>query len=326
MVFAGDRIDVEAYNTRLRYNGSRLLPGKLIEAVSAETDDDDSPQSWRLGPINSSHTLAAVARTVPEQQLATARFNRIMKVRPDDDAVAILSLSDRTLPLLLEKRIGRGSVLMIATTADRQWSNFAVHPLYPMLLQQAVTHLTSRPGEKEFSVGEPGYVTVTGQKADARVTLRTPTPHSLQVKLSMLDTGEVICPIETDLPGIYDVVLPSTLHSPLSTHHSPPTSSMAVNVNPIEADVKVIDPTALAGKLGSVSAEVIADDANLAAIIKESREGMEISRTLLMLAMAVFLLQGYLAKRFTRRMGSTDTDVMQMVHGKTVVAARRTRS
>ena len=324
LVFAGDRIDVEAYNTRLRHNGSGLLPGKLLEAVSADiapgnnsgsaaTADDDSQQNWRLGQIHSNHTLAAVARTVPEQQLATAHFNRIMKVRPDGDAVAILSLSDQTLPLLLEKRIGRGSVLMITTTADRQWSNFAIHPLYPMLLQQAVTHLTSRPGEKEFAVGDPGYVTVTGQKADARVTLRTPEGDDRSIRLSMLDTGEVICPIETDLPGIYDVV-PS----------EEATSSMAVNVNPIEADVKVIDPTALAGKLGSVSAEVIADDANLTDIIKESREGMEISRTLLILAMLVFLLQGYLAKRFTRRMGGSETDVMQMVHRQTVVAARKT--
>ncbi len=323
VVFAGGWIDTEAYNTHLQHNGSKLLPGELLEAVSADsgpadggpaaTADDDSPQGWRLGPIRSDHILAATARAVPEQQLATARFNRVIKVRPDADAVSILSLSDETLPLLLEKRIGRGSVLMVTTSADRQWSDFAIHPLYPMLLQQAVTHLTSRPGEREFAVGEPGYVAVTGQKAGARATLKTPEGDGRPVKLSMLDTGDVICPIETELPGTYDVV---------SSEES--VSSVAVNVNPIEADVKVMAPAALLEKLGGLSTEVIPDDANLAAVIKESREGKEISRTLLILAVLVFLLQGYLARRFTRRTSGAQTDVMQMVHRQTVAAARRT--
>jgi len=325
VVFAGDRIDVEAYNTRLRYNGSGLLPGRWLKAVSAAggsaaPGQHDSPPGWRLGQIDSDHILAAVARTVPAQELATARFNRVMKVHPDADAVAILSLSDRTLPLLLEKRIGRGSVLMFTTTADRQWGDFAIHPLFPILLQQALTHLTSRPGEQEFAVGEPGYVAVTGQKAGSRVTLRTPEGDDRSAKLSMLDTGEVICPIETDLPGIYDVV-------PAASDAVPGEGaalSMAVNVNPVEADVKIIDPAALAGKLGSVSAEVIPPDGHLAAVIEETREGVEISRTLLIVALLLFLLQGYLARRFTRRMSGSETDVMQMVRRQTVVAARTT--
>ncbi len=333
VVFAGEKIDVEAYNTRLRHNGSGLLPGELIEAVSADggaasnkstssesasnestdTAAGDSEGGWRLGPIRSKHILAAVARAVPEQQMATARFQRVMRVRVDGDAVAILSLADRTLPLLLEKRVGRGSVLLVTTTADRRWSNFAVHPLYPMLLQQAVTYLTSRPGEREFAVGEPAHVAVTGQRAGARVTLELPDGDDRSVKLSMLDTGEVICPIETQRPGFYGVVSGEGL-----------ASAVAVNVDPVEADVKVMEPAALAEKLGALSAAVIPADANLAAVIKESRHGTEISRTLLILATLAFLLQGYLARRFTRRTSASDTDVMQKVHQQTVAAARRT--
>jgi len=318
LVFAGDRVDVEAYNSRLQYDGSGLLPGKLLSAVSAENrsaadSDDDCKQGWRLGPISSDHILATIAKAIPEPELATAGFKRVIKVRPDSAAVTILSLSDETLPLLLEKRIGQGAVLLVTTTADRQWGNLAVHPLYPMLLQQAVTHLTSRPGEREFGVGEPGQVPVAGQKADARVTLRVPEGDARSVQLSMLDTGEVVCPIETEQPGIYEVV-----------PGEGPASVAAVNIDPAESDVKVLPATALAEILGSVPAEVIGEDANLAAVIKQSRQGVEISKALLILAGLVFLLQGYLAKRFTRRMTGAETDVMQMVHRQSVAAARRT--
>jgi len=313
VVFAGDRIDVEAYNTGLMHEGNRLLPGQLIEAVSA-TGDLDSANQWRLGEIDSSHVLASVARMVPQQQLAAVGFNRVMKVESDAEAVVILSLAQPEIPLLLEKRTGRGAVLMFATTADRQWSNFAVHPLYPMLLQQAVTHLTSRLGEKEFAVGDPGFAPITGRKADARVTVEAPGGDR-SVRLSMLETGEVICPIETDAPGTYDLLAGEDNNS-----------SIAVNVDPAEADVKVIDSAALAEQLGSLPAMVIPNDENLAAVVENSRSGTELSRMLLIAAMAVFLLQGFLARRFTRKMGEAETDVMQMVHRQTVVAARRTRS
>ena len=47
-------------------------------------------------------------------------------------------------PQDIEKETGLGSVLFLATTADRDWSNLVVHPLFPMIMQQTITHLTNR--------------------------------------------------------------------------------------------------------------------------------------------------------------------------------------
>jgi len=64
---------------------------------------------------------------------------------------------------------------------------------------------------------------------------------------------------------------------------------------------------------------------NLGSIIKDTRKGTEISRALLILALLVFILQGFLAMIFTNRMtASGDSSLQQNLRKHTVVAARRT--
>ena len=70
---------------------------------------------------------------------------------------------------------------------------------------------------------------------------------------------------------------------------------------------------------------VISPQDNLKNRIKKSREGLDMTRTLLILALAVFLLQGLLAKVFTSRMTTAETgDVTASLRKQTVAAARRT--
>ncbi len=319
IVFSGERMDAESYNNQLHGREVNLLPGEIVEGISFSDEargeaDDGEENSWTIGAIQSDHTLAKLASKIPEEGRSSARVQRVMRVNPDADAVTILSLSEANLPLLLEKKVGLGAVLLLTTTADRDWSNFVVHPLFPMLMQQAVTHLTSRPGERNAFVGDPGQVPLSGQQAGASVTLRTPDGESSPVILSVLDSGTVICPVGTDAPGFYEV-----------EPEGSPIVSMAVNVAPSEADARVISPDALEDALGASQALVISPEDDLKGIVQGSRKGMEISRTLLIAALALFILQGFLAKRFTNRMTSSgESDLEESLRKHIVAAARRT--
>ncbi len=250
--FAGERVDSESYNKKLGSAGANLLPGQLVKVTSFDdesenSDENEDESSWTLGTTRSNHVLARLVAMIPEEGRSEARFQRVMEIVPDSNATTILSLSGPNLPLALEKRMGLGSVLLFATTADRAWSNLVIQPLFPMLMQQMVTNLTNRPG-----------------------------------------------------------------------------TSAAQNVDSAEADVKVTEN--LEEALGSVQAKVIATTSdNIAGIVNESRRGMEISRTLLMLALLLFILQGFLAKLFTSRMTSKgESDLQESLRKHTVIAARRT--
>ncbi|MFP6899984.1 MAG: hypothetical protein VCA36_03510, partial [Opitutales bacterium] len=330
IVFAGERVNAENYNNQLHgtvpenYNKKlhgdivNLLPGEMDEPISFADDssvaDEGTENSWRIGDIESDHVLARLAEKIPEEARSFARVQRVMKVTPDADSVTILSLSDSKLPLLLEKKVGLGIVLLFTTTADRAWSNLAVHPLFPMLMQQAVTHLTSRPGERNTLVGGSVQIPLAGQQAGDVVTLRTPDDESSSITLTVLNSGIVVCPVEVDGAGFYDIETETNA-----------VVSMAVNVDSQEADARVISSDSLEKELEGTRATVISPEGNLASIVKDGRKGMEISITLLLLAFAIFVLQGYLAKRFTSRMTSSgESTLEESLHKHTVAAARRT--
>ncbi len=310
VLFAGENVtdNAESYNEDLHGEEVNLLPGEIVEK---------SEDSWTLGSIQSNHVLASLAESIPEAGRSNLTFRAAMEIKPDLDTTTILSLSESNLPLLLEKKVGAGSVLMFTTTADDEWSDLPLHPLFPMLMQQAVTHLTSRPGHSNAMVGDLVQLPLAGQQAGSTVTLRTPDPdnnESMTVKLTVLDSGEVVCPIEASSSGFFSV----------ETKDSPPVS-IAVNVDPGESDAREVKADDWEQILGASQAKVIPRGSNnLASIVEESRKGMEISRTLLILALVIFILQGFLAKLFTKRMtDSGDSTLEQKLRKYTVAAARR---
>ena len=315
-IYGGDKLDLDSYNAQLYGEEVSLLPGELtgmaeFEGSGLEENQDEA--SWTIGPIQSDHVLAKLAASIPEEGRNAAKIRKVLQVKPDASADTLLTLSRKGLPLLLEKRVGAGTVLLVTTTADRDWGNLCVHPFFPMMAQQSITHFTSRPGERTYTVGVPGEVSFTGLQADASVTLAEPESDPRGVSLSVRDDGGVFCSVDTEVPGFYEV-----------QPEGQSSSALAVNILPSEADVKVLPSDALGSALGKPE-WVVPLDANLEQLIKQSREGLDISRTLLILALVVFLLQGFLARLFTSRMSGDDaTDVTESLRKQTLAAARRT--
>jgi len=102
-----------------------------------------------------------------------------------------------------------------------------------------------------------------------------------------------------------------------------PQDNNLQNVDPREGDVKVTEN--LEEILASAKAELIPLTGEIAGLIKNSRKGTEISKSLLILALLLFLAQGFLAKLFTSRMTSKgEADLQESLRKHTVIAARRT--
>ncbi len=254
VVFGGDRLDLNKYNQVLHGPEVNLLPGELVDFVAfgenSEAEEETSEEtSWSLAEPTSSHVLAGLASSLPQDARDTLRFAKTVQVRPDANSTVILSLAGIDAPLVLEKQVELGSVLFFATTADRDWSNLVVHPLFPMLMQQTITHLTN-----------PSSGTVEGNLSPSESNLEPISAESLEEAVASMDA--IVIPPETS---------------------------------------------------------------NLTGIVKDTRKGTEISRALLILALLIFLLQGFLAMTFTKRMTATgDSDLQQSLRKHTVVAARRT--
>jgi hypothetical protein len=152
-------------------------------------------------------------------------------VKPVESA-QILARFDGGSPALLERRVGRGRVLLWATTLDRTWSDLPVSSVYLPFVQRSVRYVAGYQEPKPWlSVGQvldPALV------SSARVTQRVVlTPSARRVPLN--DEGREV--MELTEAGFYELRGREGQDIPVV---------VAANVDPAEADLSTIDPKEIA--------------------------------------------------------------------------------
>ena len=316
MLFLGDQIDAEFYNEQFASGGNSLLPGELGDFLSSNEE-----AGWPLAPVTSKHSLADAPRQIPDI-LDNARFLKVMQVEPNAESHTILTLGNQeSSPLLLSREFGSGTVLMFTTSADRQWSNLPIHPLYPILLRHAVTTSTSHPNARKTIVGGAMDLPIAGRQVGDRVEVRNPKEVASELKITLVGQNPV-CVIETKDVGVYKVS--GTPGDASATDQATADMAIAANFDPTESNVQVIDSASLSSQLAPVGVKVFSSTGALTGAILSSREGRDLTNLFWIAGLFVLILQGLLAKYFTDRMGEPDTDVAASLQMSQVSAARRT--
>lgn len=308
IVFTGSRVDGALYNERFGKGADGLLPASIGKVASFTGEG-----GWSIGPVKSDHLLAGLVSRMNEKLLDSARFSKVVAVEPAPGSETILSIAETNTPLLLSRKVGAGTVLLFTTSADQTWSSFAVHPLYAMLMQQAVTSLTSRPDAVQFTAGEDVALPVTGREVGDSVALTKPNGEASAVRVTQ-NRDQTVAAIEFDQLGIYQI----------AADGAKPGMVLAANVDARESDVKVLGTGAIETLLAPMGVTVISKDGDLAAAIEKNRRGSELAMLLLYLAVAVFILQSILARYFTNKISRDDVpDLTAALQSSRVAAARR---
>ena len=308
MFFLGEDVDTESYNKRLAGEAVDLLPAKLLESVRIP----EQSKPWGISASRSMHPLATLVQRLPEEVTATAKVAKVVKAQPSAEAETILDIPELDAPLLIRRDVGLGSVLLFTTTADRAWSNLPVHPIYVMLMRQAVTNITSRPDSRTLLTGQTKVIPVPGRKIGQTIEISGPDDSVVKVQVSQTD-GEPVIAFAPDRAGLYEI--PATDNVPAVT--------LAANVDPRESNVRVIDPGAIRSSLQSTQVKVVEGASDFAAMITEGRQGREIGALLLYLGIIVFILQSLLAKHYSERMTSEDKDLSGSFLMERIRSARR---
>ena len=308
MFFMGEDVDTESYNSRLAAGPSDLLPVKLLDV--ARTPENAEP--WSISANRSSNPLAELVQRLPQEILATAKVRGIMKTEPRAEGETIIAVPSLETALLSRRSVGQGSVLLFATTADRAWSNLAVHPTYLMLLREAVINITSDPESRMVLVGQTEVIPVPGRKIGETLDITAPDGEVVKIQVSQVDSKPAIVFTAEDV-GRYQI--PGSDHAEAIT--------LAANVDPIESSVRVVDPGAIRTSLKDTETVVVDGAANFTKMISEGRQGAEIGNWLFYAGILLFILQSILAKRFSERMAGEEEDVSGSLQMGRVRAARR---
>ncbi len=181
LVTAGDNATGGAWQTAL----GGLLPGRVRDAV----DLGDARARW----MDPDHPLA-----VPGKGILSARVNQVAVLEPGwPRKTKVLAEVAGGLPLLVERVVGRGVVLVWLATVDRDWTDFPLRPGFPPFMRAVFAYLSRASGSQartSLLVGETRVVEV----GERPVTVVPPGGREVRLE----QTGE-FCATET--PGAYRV-------------------------------------------------------------------------------------------------------------------------
>lgn len=119
-----------------------LLPSWRMEKPRARLE--------RIGAVDASHP---VLREAAEWHGVRIFRQRIVHLA-DDDRV-LIAHSDGT-PLLVERALGAGRMLVMTAPIDRQWNDLAIHPVFVQFIAQATQYLIGRDSSvASVAVGTP---------------------------------------------------------------------------------------------------------------------------------------------------------------------------
>jgi len=308
IVFAGDRVEASAYNQSLGAAGEGILPAELGEVSSSEAEE-----GWTMEAAKSDHLLARLTARYPEKLLDAIRITKQIEATPTENSEVLIT-SQSGNPVLLSRSTGSGTVLLFTTSASKRWNNLPREPLYAILLQQAVTMLTSDPDRLQLTVGNDASLPLTKREAGEFVDLLSPDTEEPEEIRVIQNGDQLAAPVSLTKRGIYEI----------KAEEGKPGVAIAANVNASESNVRVVESAALSNTLDSTGVQVLNREGSPSKAIKDARRGSELSQRLLLAALIVFILQSILARRFTNRINREGTkDLSTTLQMSQVAAARR---
>lgn len=209
-VAVGDRVDGAAWNQSM----AKLLPQPLglVRTASAapgqragETVDERPAE--RLMPLDRRHPLLSA---FPErgEGLVSARFFKYMLLDPARDTATrnVILRYESGAPALVEREVGRGRVLLLTTTVDRDWTDLPIRTGFLPLIRESARFLigaSDEDGGGTLLAGEPRLLTVVG---DAQALEVTRPDGSVWVgRREQAGGGRSLTFLGTDLLGSYRV-------------------------------------------------------------------------------------------------------------------------
>ncbi|MBW2537320.1 MAG: hypothetical protein JRI55_37890, partial [Deltaproteobacteria bacterium] len=184
----------------------RSLEGLIPGRVRSVRRVPRAGSQRRIGGINRAHPLFSPFGEGPTG-LEELRVRAHLLVEPDPATErAVLAELNGGLPLIMEHRVGKGRVVFLATTVDREWTDLPIRPGYLPLVQRSARLLAGeldRLGPRTLNVGQTARIEVS--RGMHRMLVRGPGGQDTSFPAVELAGEQAVAFSGTDRPGHYRV-------------------------------------------------------------------------------------------------------------------------
>ncbi len=273
------------------------IPGIGPDAIAAAADAG-GVDGVALGQLDYGHPVLEPFAAPGSGSFADARFYRRRPLVPGDSTAVLARFEDGTAALV-ERRWGRGRVLLWGSSFATDWSDFPLKPVFLPFVQQLLRYASAwSPPPVSATVGQVVDPTATLERPVAagsagRRELLAVAPSGTPTRLAPTRAGAGAPALPLTEAGFYEV----------RDAAGRPVGALAANPDLAESDLSTLDPQELAAAVsgpGAVSGAPRAPvpEAGLTPAELEARQ--RVWWYLLASAFAVFALETLLSNRLSR--------------------------
>ena len=167
-------------------------------------------------------------------------FQKPERLKEGTEVLLELDDFDET-PVLVQGYRGNGTIVVLGTGADREWSNFPVTPAYVCFLHECLPWLTLQDGNWRYlALGQPLVKEIPSSEYAPRVSLITPEGGVVPLALKESEDRKsfLLNVAGSWQPGVYEIRFEKDSGETRS-------DAFAVNPTPGEGDLVFVDPQGL---------------------------------------------------------------------------------
>ena len=293
--FVGGKTVPETFNRQF----ADLAPCRLERRVNAH-DEDGSLDGVVIGELNAQHAILQLFSQPHHGDFGTVHFKQYYTVL-DSQAATVLARFENKRPAILFKQVGKGTAVLVASSANQEMNDFSLRSVFVPFVQEAAKFQAAASGGRvtDASLGNGVVVELPAGATAATLTDPAGAESNLEIGSQKVRAGDspIAVPAVHFLPtvaGIYRV------------RAGKEEFVFAANTDPRESDLKRMKGDEIAAALTSQRGVEDKGDRTLRVAAKKSqREEIENSQRLgwrLLLAAATLLLaEMVLADRITIR-------------------------
>ncbi len=236
VIALGENVRPASYHEMLNRDGSGLLPVRLLEVAGS----DDDAEGFRFDPGDYNEAILRPFAGNEYAGLLTTRIDRYYRIEIESPQRVLLRFAGGD-PAIVAHRFGAGRVLLVTTSLDDRWGNWALWPSYlPMMHELTRMAAAADLSDRNLLVGDSIVHRYLPEDYNREVTFVAPGQEPVELRR----------PAGSDA---HQVVTEPILRSGPSELRigaaAPVVEPYAVNVDPLESDLSALDEATISTEL-----------------------------------------------------------------------------